>query len=184
MSFPNHPRLKECGVDIRQLEAEPPGREQVGMIGATEIPILDAAQILRGKLDRAEQSLVRDVFDVATAARVDPGALAIAANCCTQQFIEVMATMWQLEPEALAEDARPNLDGVEPRCAIVPEDLATTGAAALRDALYERVEAHRVRDGVEIVATTRRGWRNEFTLHRERLEAGIRGTGIGKFERW
>lgn len=181
VSFPNHPKLKECGVDITRLEAEPPGREKAGTIGTTEVLVLDTAQILRGKLERAERSLVRDVFDVATAARLDPGALSIAANCCTHQYIEVVAAMWHLGRKTLAEDARRNLDGVEPRYAIVPEELAANGAAALRDALYERVEAYQVRGGVGIIATTRRGWRNEFTLRGERLEAGIRGTGIGKY---
>ena len=90
--------------------------------------------------------------------------------------------MWRLERRTLAEDAGENLEGVAPpRYAVVPEELAATGAAALRDALYERVEARRVQEGVEIVATTRGGWRNEFVVHHERLEAGIRGTGIGRY---
>ena len=50
--------------------------------------VLDSAQILHGKLERADAALVRDAFDLIKAAEHDPRALAAAVNCHSQYDAE------------------------------------------------------------------------------------------------
>ena len=178
MSFPNHPTLQECGGRHH------PARGGASRPGEGRHDRNDRCPGPRHCADSAGQAGAgrgRTWYGMCSTSRQPRGSirapLAIATNCCTHQYVEVIAGNWHLARHTLARKARTGLEGVVPRYAVVPEELADAGAGALRDALYERVEAHRVQDGVEIVATTRGGWRNEFVLHHERLGGGNPGNG-------
>ena len=56
-----------------------------------EQSVLSSAQILRGKLERAEMDLVRDVADVIAAARNDPESLEAAVNSMPRAMGEYIA---------------------------------------------------------------------------------------------
>lgn len=65
------------GSIVRPVPSE--GQQEAWIAGRREM-VLTNAQILRGKLDRPERVLVRDVVDVLVAAEADPSALATAAS--------------------------------------------------------------------------------------------------------
>ena len=72
-----------------------PGAEAVALVDGEPETVLSNAQILRGKLLRAHDSPVRDVFDVICAAKADPRALATATGMLDGQQTERIATRWR-----------------------------------------------------------------------------------------
>ena len=67
------------GRTIRNRE----GAERTAEVdGGNEI-VLATAQILKGKLERGEDALARDVIDVITAERLDPASIEVAVNAIT-----------------------------------------------------------------------------------------------------
>ena len=64
-------------LEIWPNDPEPRGAERTAEVdGGNEI-VLATAQILKGKLERGEDALARDVIDVITAERLDPASLAL-----------------------------------------------------------------------------------------------------------
>lgn len=181
--FAKHPALKDSALDITRLQPEPAGRQRPALVDGTETLVLDSAQILRGKLERAERSPVRDVFDVATADQSDPGALAIAANCLTHQYASVIAEIWRLSRRRFADDAGRFLVGVPDRFRIEPEAFGERAARALGDALYRSVRI-RAEDGFGTVeATTGGGHVNRFAFEAADFESGLRSCGMAAYLR-
>ena len=71
-------------IDLCILKPDPAqGHAEASVDGEKEI-VLTSAQILRGKLQRPERLLVRDVFDIVTAAKADPGAISDHSGCHQQ----------------------------------------------------------------------------------------------------
>ena len=68
-------------VDLTEMNHVPPGRNTGGSSVESRSPLLSNAQILHGKLERADASPVRDVFDFIKARDLDPQALSAAVNC-------------------------------------------------------------------------------------------------------
>ena len=74
--------------------------------------LLANAQILRGKLARAHNSPVRDVFDIICAAKADPQALATATGMLNAQQAERIATRWRTTNKDFADEASTELRDV------------------------------------------------------------------------
>ena len=181
--FPAHPSLKESALDISRLQPEPAGGQRPAFVDGTAAVVLDSAQILRGKLERAERSPVRDVFDMATAAHSDPGALAVAANCLTHQYANVIAGIWKLSRRRFADDAGRYLAGVPERFRIDPEALGERAARAIAASLYRSVRIHAEHGKGTVEATTGGGHVNRFAFPAEEFEAGLKTSGIGIYLR-
>ena len=99
--------------------------------------VLDSSQILHGKLERADDALVRDVFDLIKAAEHDPRALAAAVNCRSLHDTEVTALTLENADATLERDARTQLVGAGE--IDDPATLGTQAGAALRGAVYRHV---------------------------------------------
>ena len=138
-------------VDILKVDPVPPGAEHLAMVDGTPTLVLDTAQILHGKLERAGSIVVRDVFDLIRAAEFDPHALATAVNCRSQREIEVIAATFEQANTALARDSHHQLVGVGE--INDPETLGTQAAAVLRGAIYRNVTI-RTEGPLGIVETT------------------------------
>jgi len=181
MRFAGHPILSACALDIVRLQPEPGGLERTATVNRVRATVLDSAQILRGKLERAENSPVRDVFDLATAERTDPGALAIAANCLTGQYARVIATIWKASSARLAEDAQDYLSGVPAACRLDAETLGDRAAEAIEGALYTRVLVY-AREGTgRIEATSGNGHVNVFEIGAGAFEQTLESSGIDAY---
>ena len=98
--------------------------------------VLSSAQILRGKIERGDMNVVRDVYDVVTARTCDATALEAAVNAIPRPLAEGLAWSWHHANPVLCEDAATQLRGTnetEPQ----HRDLGTRAAAAIHAALYE-----------------------------------------------
>ena len=82
-------------VDLLQVDPVPPGAEHIAVVNGTPALVLDTAQILHGKLERADKIAVRDVFDFIKAADLDPDALAAAVNCRSRRNTEIIAVTFE-----------------------------------------------------------------------------------------
>jgi hypothetical protein len=75
-----HVRNESQTVEIWSHEPQPRGAERETEVdGGVEL-VLATSQILKGKLERGEDALPRDLLDVITAARRDPESLEVAVN--------------------------------------------------------------------------------------------------------
>lgn len=121
--------------------------------GRTET-LLSSAQILRGKLERGWDHPARDVFDLVTAAKYDPGALEAAVNAISRQLCDDIAiTLHWAKPE-IADDARTELTGVADKDFIELSDLGPRAARTVTAARYEGCRIA-TRDGrIEVTTTT------------------------------
>lgn len=181
--FPTHPALKDCALDISRLQPEPARGQRPALVDGTVAVVLDSAQILRGKLERAERSPVRDVFDIATAAESDPGALAVAANCLTQQYANVIAGIWKLSRRRFAQEATDYLAGVPEGFRIDPETLGGRAARSLGASLYRSVRIHAEHGIGTVEATTGAGHVNRFAFAAAEFDAGLEACGMGAYLR-
>ena len=124
-------------VDLLKVDPVPPGAEHLAVVDGTPTLVLDTAQILHGKLERADIVAVRDVFDFIRAAELDPHALAAAVNCRSRRETEVIAVTFEEANAALGRDAGHQLVGAGE--INDPETLGTQAAAAIRSAIYRHV---------------------------------------------
>ena len=124
-------------VDLVQLSPIPPGAERAALVNGHAAMVLDSSQILHGKLERADDALVRDVFDLIKANEHDPKALATAVNCRSRYDTEVTALTLEHADATLERDARTQLVGAGE--IDDPATLGTQAGATLRGAVYRHV---------------------------------------------
>ena len=141
--------------------------EHVATIEERTERVLSSAQILRGKLERSQDHLARDVFDLAKAAEKEPDALEAAINAISRELADSIAQSFHWAGPAIANDAEEALSGVPAAERIEPRQLGNRGAQAISGALYAmcRIET---RDGA-IEVTTGTTAREKRTT---RIEAG------------
>lgn len=124
-------------LDLSTFRPDPPYGHQEALVDGNRELVLSSGQILRGKLERVDRMLVRDVFDVVIAGQADPSALATAASMVSRQRAAAIEAAWRDAGVTLARDFDNEIhranrtDGV---------GLGTEAAAALRDHRYTRIE--------------------------------------------
>ena len=143
--------------------------------------VLDSSQILHGKLERADDALVRDVFDLIKANEHDPKALATAVNCRSRYDTEVTALTLEHAVATLERDARMQLVGAGE--IDDPATLGTQAGAALRGAVYRHVAIWT--EGEQAIVECRT---NSGAIHRTAIAPGeidrrLDESGIGHYLR-
>ena len=87
----------------RHLHLPPPLRPHHRHRRGQVEKVLSSHQILCGKLERVDQRLVRDVFDVLTAVDEEPAALSAAAGMVSQQRAAAIESAWRNAAGILAD---------------------------------------------------------------------------------
>ena len=121
-----------------------------------EQSVLSSAQILRGKLERAEMNVVRDVYDVVKAARYEPESLETAINAIPRPTAERIAWSWYHASPMLCEDAKTRLHGTEDRDDDY-RNLGSEAASAVHGALYDALEIRAGGDRITVTMQTAGG---------------------------
>ena len=144
----------ERGLDVWAHEPEiGSGEEQRTVHGRVET-VLSTAQILRGKLERADRRLPRDVFDMAKAGAKARTALESAVNAVSAERAEHIAYDWYWNGAEIADEAPRKLHGVPDKERVDPRKLGNLAAQAITRAIYThcRIET---RDGaIEVTTAT------------------------------
>ena len=139
-------------IEIWPNDPEPGGAERTADIdGGSEI-VLATAQILKGKLERGEDALARDVIDVITAERLDPAGLEVAVNAITPPYARLVSAVWDRAKTTIARRAEAEFgDAVAD-----PATLGPKAGEALLSRMYARI-AIAVEDGRVVATTTTAG---------------------------
>ena len=138
-------------LDLSTFRPDPPyGQHDAAVDGQLE-QVLSSTQILRGKLERVAQLLVRDVFDILTAADEEPAALATAASMMPKQRATAIESAWR---EAAGDLADRFHDEVHGSTRTNGDTLGPDAAAAFRDHRYTRLQIDITNDQLTIHKTT------------------------------
>ena len=174
-------RFSTGKLDLCALDPTPGEGHADALVDGEPAVVLNNAQILCGKLQRATRSPVRDVFDVVVAEKLDPQALAIAANTRTARELEAIAAAWQTSNPVFTYNAPLDLNGVGPEFAGDLTRLGHAAAAALTGARYERVRMYT--DGhVGFVETrTRSGVKRKITVEPARIDEIFEADGLNHY---
>ena len=113
--------------------------------------VLSNGQILRGKLERGQMNLARDVYDLLQARERDPMALEAAVNAMPRPVAEDLAWSWHHANPSIRDDAEISLQPAE-GFGSEYRNLGTRAAAALHASLYERLSI-KVSKGLIVVET-------------------------------
>lgn len=167
-------------LEIWPNDPEPRGAECTADVDGDSQIVLATAQILKGKLERGENALARDVIDVITAERLDPASIESAVNAITPPYARLVSVVWDSAKTTIARRAEAEFgDAVAD-----PATLGPKAGEALLSRMYARV-AIAVENG-RIVATTttasgttrRREWTAGEAVERFRtsgLDAALSG---------
>ena len=137
------------------------GRET---IDGHEETVLSTAQILRGKLERSDMGLARDVYDIVTARARDPQGLEIAANSMPHKRLEAAMLVWTLKHGRIARNGREDLHGLPEGGDHRHETLARRGKLALAQSMYETFEIRVEGDAIVMDAGTYGGDRRSVRM--------------------
>ena len=166
-------------VDLLQVDPVPPGAEHIAVVNGTPALVLDTAQILHGKLERADKVAVRDVFDLIKAAELDPDALAAAVNCRNRRDTEVIAVTFEEANAALERDARERLVGAGD--INEPETLGRRAATVIREAVYRHVTVRTQGPSGIIETSTNGGTARRIEMTHDEIERTMAETGLTRY---
>ena len=152
----------------------PDKREQVE---GHEQSVLSSAQILRGKLERAEMNIVRDVADVIAAAQNDPKSLEAAINSIPRAIGEYIAWSWHHANPILREEARTALRGTDEREPYY-QNPGSQGARAVQAALYDALEIGVSGRGITLRIETAGGERRNLQVTPEHADEHFEEHGL------
>lgn len=145
-------------IDLAAIDPRPDiGHRETLVDGRTEL-VLNNTQILRGKLERTQEMMPRDVFDIATAAREDPAALASALNMLPEDRATAITWSWREGREdiraAYLQDERL---WTSARHLIEPHELVDRAVDAIRNHRYRRLRVDVDGDEIHITKTIQSG---------------------------
>ena len=176
-SFENGTR----GLDIWAHDPEiGAGEEQRSIQGRVET-VLSSAQILRGKLERADMRTPRDIFDITKAAAIEPEALENAVNATAVKEAERIAIDWWWNGPSIAEEAVKQLGGVAEGGQIDPARLGNAGAQAIREAIYTRCRIETKDGKIEVTTATRKRERQTRQIAADEAENAFEASGLNGY---
>lgn len=124
-------------IDLSTFRPDPPYGQREAAVDHHLEQVLSNTQILHGKLQRVDQMLVRDVFDILTAADEDPAALATAASMVSKQSTAAIESAWRNAAGTLARRFDDAIQGSERTNGAT---LGRDAARAFRDHRYTRLQ--------------------------------------------
>ena len=150
-------------LEIWPNDPEPRGAERAAEIDRVSEVVLATAQILKGKLERGEDALARDVIDVITAERLDPAGLEVAVNAVTPPYARLVGAVWDRAQTTIARRAEAEFGDT----IADPATLGPRAGEAILARMYARI-AVAVEDGRIVATTTTAGG----TMRRREWTAG------------
>ena len=143
-----------------------------------EETVLSTAQILRGKLERAQRHPARDVYDIDKAAGVNPVSLEIAVNTMRHDLIAKAALTWTVAYGKIGNQARQRLVGLAPGEERRHYEIGKTGARALLEARYAYLRLGVEDDRIVVEAVTQANKHRRTTMMTSEAEEQFEAKGI------
>ena len=143
-----------------------------------EETVLSTAQILRGKLERAQRHPARDVYDIDKAAGVNPVSLQIAVNTMRHDLVAKAALTWTVAYGKIGNEAHQRLVGLAPEEERRHYEIGKTGARALLDARYAYLRLGVEDDRIVVEAVTQANKHRRTTMTAGEAEEQFEAKGI------
>ena len=172
----DHRRTKEVQVWGHELEIKK-GHTRTQVEGLEET-VLSTAQILRGKLERAERHPARDVYDIVKAAGIDPVSLEIAVNTMPHDAVATAALTWTVAYGKIGNEAAERLVGLAPDEEGRHYEIGKKGSRALLETRYAYLQLGVEDDRIVIEATTQNNRRRRMTMTARQAEEEFEAKGI------
>ena len=174
-------RFSTGKLDLCALDPTPGEGHVDVLVDDKPAVVLSNAQILCGKLQRATRSPVRDVFDIVVAGKLDPHALAIAANTRTARDIEAISAAWQTADPVFTYNAPLDLSSVQPQFAGDMTRLGHAAAAALSGVRYQRVRVYTDGNVGFVETRSRNGAERKVTVEPARIDEVFEANGLNHY---
>ena len=170
----------EGKIDLSTLRPSPSaGQQEAAVDGHKEI-VLSSAQILRGKLERPEKLLVRDVVDMMVAAEADPAAIATAASLLSADRARAIVATWKAADGYLAEQFKTQIRDLNPRLKLREDRLGTGAGQALKDHRYERLEIEVAGNALTVRKTVAAGKLDDEHYEARNAGSALIKSGVGE----
>lgn len=130
----------ESKLDISITPPRPESGHRMAIVDKKQEMVLSSTQILRGKLARADEGLVRDAFDITAAARAEPDALAAAISMLPQATADGIRWRYRMTSQQLAERYEDQIKDVPAEYRVEPTELGAIAAAAISHHRYEKLK--------------------------------------------
>lgn len=166
-------------IEILARCPSPRRGHELALVDGRRATTLASAQILTAKLrHRSLDPPVRDLYDLAVAARTEPRALAVALNTLSPRALDTRLLRWERRSTAYAQEAQDLIRGAPQRYA----DISTAPAEHAIDAATRHAYQHvriRAAGGIAIVEAEASGYRQTFSYASlPALHAGFERDGI------
>lgn len=158
-----------------------PGLEETTVIEGKHETVLASAQVLRGKLNRTNQGLARDAFDLIVASKTEPRALQHAINAISRIETEVVLANLKLTSDDMAGMAAGVLHGIPPEFETDLSLLGYNAAAAAAENRYTRVTITLEPDTLVIKRRTQTGDEKPERYDTSETRKSLMKSGIGAY---
>ena len=182
IEFPDRPQ--EEHVDVGFNQPTPAKGVEHSSVNGRPAEVLTSTQIMTAKLThRGLNAPVRDVFDVAVCARIEPRALEAAVNAQNAERRGAITRMYGVISDELKDQASRELRNVRPTFADIVKDPAAAGQKAIADATYQRVQIRCKGKTASITTESRLGDDDRAVVGGQvfvgAVDAGLVATGAG-----
>ena len=165
-------------MQLWRHEAEFKSGHRTLNVNGEPVLVLSNSQILRGKIERAQMALPRDLFDIVTASRRDPESLSAAANAISQERVIELSSAWRLNHGRIGRNAREQIDGLPGQSGLEPYALAGAAGHALENACYRDLRIRTAGQRIQVEASTYGGLDHNWTTTLENAEQNLEARGI------
>ena len=142
---------------------------------------LSSAQILRGKLERAEEPLARDVFDIIKASEKEPEALEAAVNAISQEAADAIAQNYHWASPTIAGDVEKALSGIPEQERIEARQLGNRAAHAISNGLYTKCRIQTRSGAIEVTTATNARGEKTHRMEPNNAEHYFEATGLSAY---
>ena len=174
-------RVEHGLLDVCAMQPELRGLERKTTVEEETATVLSTAQILRGKLNRAQRGLARDAFDLVAAAKAEPRALQHAVNALDKLESDLVRKNLQNANADIADAAAEALHGVAKAFETDTSRLGIDAAQAVEYSLYTRVRIVLDAERIHIERWTAGGEQPRETYAAADIAEGLLESGIGEY---
>lgn len=174
-------RVEGGVLDICAAEPQLQGLERTTEVEGEPATVLSSAQILRGKLNRSQQGLARDAFDLVTAVKAEARALEHAVNALDANETDIVRTNLEDANDFIAEAAPDALKGIGTGFETDTNRLGWDAARSIDESQYRRVRLTLEPSRVKLERWTIKGQRPTETWSSEAVAEGVIESGIGEY---
>ena len=168
-------------LDVSAIRPQLPGLERQEEVEGRDEIVLGTAQILHGKLRRAEEGLARDAFDLIAAEKADPRALQHAVNALDDDQLLIACAQLRSANDEMARAAPHALAGTTAGFEADLDNLGHGAERVLEANRYTQVKIHLKDRQLTIERRTAKGHEASETYAGTAPEKALRDSGLGMY---